>query len=127
MNPNQLFSAATKQRMRAAAFERPPSPIDIAALDIRISVMKKLGFRPAWVHEWFPAIPLETIKTYFAGEPIRADHIEMMTDCAWRVVMAAQELLLEMSLANRAMVTNRRWLAFARRIYDAGSALDSLP
>lgn len=122
-SPAFLFTDKTRARLRAA-FERPS--VDPEAFDTRIRVMKSLGFRPRWVHEWPLNIPLAALRGYFNGAPIRPEHGEAITWAAWQTVYAAQELLIQLSLDNPAMTTNPKWLAFSRRIYDCGVMLDAL-
>lgn len=122
-HPESFFTDKTRNRLRAA-FEQPP--VAPAAVDPRVRVMLALGFKPQWVADWPLNIPLSALRRYFAGAPIKPQHIEEMTEAAWQVVYAAQELLIQMSIDDHAMVTDPRWLAFSRRIFDCGCALDAL-
>lgn len=120
-HPQMLFTEKTHERL-LAALERPP--VDQVRLDVAVRVMVGLGFKPDYVVEWFPALPLENVRAYFKGELIREEHLGMMRECAWQVVYAAQEMLLQASLDNPDLTTDKRWLAFSRRIFESGVALD---
>lgn len=122
MNPNQFFSKETKDRLRAA-LER--LPINHSDVDIRVRVMLSLGFRPEWVIEWFPEIPLKHVRAYFKGISIRREHREPMERAAWRVIQAAQEMLIESSLEDQSILNDPKWMELSRRIRAGAAALSA--
>ena len=97
-------------------------PTDDARGDAPVRVMHALAYRAEWAADAYP-IPLKTMQAYFDGEPIKPMHAAMMTECAWQVVQAAQNLLLQTSLDDPALVDDPKWIAFARRVYDCGCML----
>jgi hypothetical protein len=114
----------TRDRLRAAF--KLPYRAHALTTDTRIRVLQSLGLTAAWLHEGAPQIPFSRCNAYFRGEAIHPEDELLLTEAAWAVVREAEKVLLELSLKNRSMLTSRRWLAFARRIYEAGTALNAL-
>jgi prophage regulatory protein len=108
-----------------AAFKKPPIAVKLNA-DTRIRVMQSLGMTAAWLHEGQPKIPAARCAAYFDGAAVHADDDELLTEAAWAIVWAAQDVLLQLSVSDRRMLRKPQWLAFSKRIYDAGAALDTL-
>lgn len=111
------------QNRLLAAFRKPPADRALGT-DDRIRVLQSIAMTPLWLHEACPAIPASRCRAYFRGEPVHPEDDARLTAAAWGAVQAAQKILLEQSLIP-GMLTSRRWRLFARRVYDAGAALDA--